>query len=400
MSSRFPTLAIEIVELIATFLEPADLPSLRFVCRELNRKTLKSFGRANFTTIQTNLSYKSLERIRSISESEHCAIYVRCLHVNASPDGIIGHGFDWPRHSSGCLTEDLKGTALLRGLLSQCLLNCRSFLIDSYDEYEPRHDTDRLVPSDVVGLILSIVAEADLAVQSFTVQSSHHGNGRLDTPRLQMPVSQTPRFVKAWSQIEELALDFAIASDQWNWALDLISSAPKLRKLKLGFYEADTSSMQRLSSLYEPNRLEELSLRLASVTVDAITSLLLRNRDTLHSLSVQYTTLDGEGTWSKVFENMRSQFPQLQNIVLFWLKEGTNNDRRFFSELLRYPVISGSEVRGPTGRLKYDSHRIESMADPVRLRYWGTRSLVAGIEYHGKEIDQVLSALVDTVETN
>ena len=400
MSSRFPTLATEIIELIAIFVELADLRSLRLVCRELNRKTLNSFGLANFATIQTDLSYKSLERIRSISQSEHFALHVQSLHIKDSPDGIIGKGFDWPRHFSGCLAESLTGTDLLRDLLSQRLLNCRSFLIYSYDEYEPRHDTDRLVPSDAVGLILSIVAEADLALQSFTVQSGHHGNGRLDTPRLQMPLSQTPKFVKAWSQIEELVLDYAITSDQWNWVLHLISSVLKLRKLSLGFYEGDTSFMQRLSSLHELNRLEELRLGSARVTVDAITSLLLKNRDTLHSLSLQYTALDDEGKWSTVLENMKSQFPQLQNLVLFWLKQGTNDGRIIFSKLLKYPVIPGSEVRGPNDRLKYDSRRIGSMEDPIRLRYWGVRQMVVGVEYHGKETDQVLSALVDTVETN
>ena len=400
MSSRFPTLATEIIELIAIFVELADLRSLRLVCRELNRKTLNSFGLANFATIQTDLSYKSLERIRSISQSEHFALHVQSLHIKDSPDGIIGKGFDWPRHISGCLAESLTGTDLLRDLLSQRLLNCRSFLIYSYDEYEPRHDTDRLVPSDAVGLILSIVAEADLALQSFTVQSGHHGNGRLDTPRLQMPLSQTPKFVKAWSQIEELVLDYAITSDQWDWVLHLISSVLKLRKLSLGFYEGDTSFMQRLSSLHELNRLEELRLGSARVTVDAITSLLLKNRDTLHSLSLQYTALDDEGKWSTVLENMKSQFPQLQNLVLFWLKQGTNNGRIIFSKLLKYPVIPGSEVRGPNDRLKYDSRRIGSMEDPIRLRYWGIRQMVVGVEYHGKETDQVLSALVDTVETN
>ena len=96
---------------------------------------------------------------------------------------------------------------------------------------------------------------------------------------------------------------------------------------------------------------------------------------------------------------MKGQFPQLQNFELFLLKEGANYDRLVFSALLKYPVIPGSEVRGPTGRLEYASRRIESMADPVRLRYWVTRQL-AGIEYHGKEIDRVLSALVDTVETS
>nr|AUW30731.1 hypothetical protein [Cladonia uncialis subsp. uncialis] len=400
MSLRFPTLAIEIIELIATFVELADLRSLRLVCRELNRKTLNSFGLATFATIQTDLSHKSLERIRSISKSEHFAIHVQCLHVKDSADGIIGQGFDWPRHSSGCLAGNLHGTDLLRDLLSQRLLNCRSFLIYSYDEYEPRHDTDRLVPSDAVGLILSIVAEADLALQSFTVQSSHHGNGRLDTPRLQMPLSQTLEFVKAWSQIEELVLDYAITPDQWNWVLHLISSVLKLRKLSLGFYEGDTSFMQRLSSLHELNRLEELGLGSARVTVDAITPLLLKNRDTLHSLSLQYTALDDEGKWSTVLENMKGQFPQLQNLVLFWLKQGTNNSRIIFSKLLKYPALPGSEVRGPNDRLKYDSRRIESMGDPIRLRYWGIGQMVVGVEYHGKETDQVLSALVDTVETN
>jgi hypothetical protein len=399
MSSRFPTIAIEIIELIATFLEPADLRSLRLVCRELNRKTLNSFGRANFATIQTDLSYESLERIRSISESEHFAIHVQCLHLKDSPDGIIGQGFDWPRHSSGCLVENLNGADLLRDLLSQRLLNCRSFLIYSYDDYEPRHDTDRLVPSDAVGLILSIIAEAELALQSFTIQSSTHDNGRLDTPRLQMPLSQTPKCVKAWSQIEELVLDFAITSDQGNWVLHLISSALKLRKLSLGFYEGEKSFMQRLSSLHELNRLEELSLGSAMVTVDAITSLLLKNRDTLHSLSLHYTALDVEGKWSTVLEDMKSQFPQLQNLVLFWLKQRTNNGRVIFSKLSKYPVIPGSEVRGPNDRLKYDSRRIESMEDPIRLRYWGIKQMVVGVEYHGKEIDQVLSTLVDTVET-
>ena len=399
MSSKFPTLAIEVIELIVTFVAIADLRSLRLVCRVLNRKTLKSFGLANFATIQTDLSPKSLERIQSISKSEHLAVHVQCLKVKHTPDGILGQGFDWPRHSSGCLAENLYGADLLRDLLSQRLLNCRSFLIYNYDEYELRYDTDRLVPSDAIGLILLVVAEADLALRSFTIQSSHHVNGRLDTPRLQMPLSQTPKFVKAWSQVAELVLDYAIMSDQWDWVLHLISSAPRLQKLSLRFYEGDASFLQRLSSLSELNKLEEFKLGSARVTVDAITSILLKNHDTLHSLSLQYTALDDEGEWSTVFRNMRSQFPQLQNLMLFWLKQGNNYGRIIFSKLLKYPVIPGSEVRGPNDRLKYDSRRIEPMEDPIRLRYWGTGRMLVGIEYHGKGTDHVLSALADTVET-
>ena len=363
MSSRFPTLATEIIELIATFLEPVDLRFLRLVSRELNRKTLRSFGRANFATIHTDLSHESLERIRTISKSEHFARHVQCLQVKAPRDGIIDKRFHWPRRFSRGLAKNFNRADLLRDLLSQCLLNCRSFVI--YNS-EPPHDTDCLVPNDAVGLILSIVARADIALQSFTVRYIPFSLPNWQW--LEVPLSQTPKFVKAWSQIEELALDFAVVFDHRAWVL-LVLSAPKLRKLSLRFGLRDTSLfMQQLSSLHELNKLEELSLSPYSATEEAITSLLLKNRDTLHSLSLEYIILEHE--WSTIFENMKGQFPQLQNFELFCLKETANFDRLVCSALLKYPVIPGSEVRGPKGDLEYDSRRIESMADPVRLRYW------------------------------
>ncbi len=44
--------------------------------------------------------------------------------------------------------------------------------MSSYDEYQLRQEADSLIPDDVVGLVLSIVAEADLALRSFTVERS------------------------------------------------------------------------------------------------------------------------------------------------------------------------------------------------------------------------------------
>ncbi len=79
MSSKIPTLANEVIELIATFPEPVDLRSLRLVCRELNKKTLHYFRLANFTTIQTDLDRKSLQRLQNITKSEYLAVHVQCL---------------------------------------------------------------------------------------------------------------------------------------------------------------------------------------------------------------------------------------------------------------------------------------------------------------------------------
>lgn len=399
MSSRFPLIAVEVIELIASFIKPNDLRSLRLTCRELSRKTLTSYGRANFTTIQTDLSHRSLETLQNISSSDHLATHVQCLHVKADSKDFIGKDFDWPRLPSGCLADNLNGADKLREVLYQGLYNCRSIVIHTWDEYEPSHDNDRLMPSDAVGLILSIVAEADLTLRSSTVQKHDNNKARLDTPRLQVPLSRAHKYVKAWSQLEELVLDYSISSDQYDWVLHLISSVPRLRKLTLGFFERDVSFVQRLSSLHQLNRLEELRLGSGSVNVDAFTALLLRNRDTLHSLSVQFTTLDNGGEWHILFGRLNSQFARLQHLELFWLRQETNHNRVIFSKLSRYPVIPGSEVWKNT-HLKYDSRRIRSTQDPIRLRYWGNKNSVVGIEYHGQGVDQVLSALADTAETD
>ncbi len=287
-STNLSTLAIELVETITALLNPADLRSLRLVCRGLNKKTLRASALANFATVHTDLSLKSLRQLQEISECEHLASHVQDLHIqSAADDGTLGRGLHWRRHPSGCLADEQQpngGADLLRDILAQKLLRCRSFHIHSHDEYEPARETDCLLPSDAAGIILSIVAKAGLTPRAFTIQSSHDGNGRLDTPRLQMPLSQRPDFVAAWSHIEALVLDYAITVDQAGWVIQLIASAPLLRKLSLGFYEAETSFTNLLASLPQLNRLEELNLRSANVTVESISTLLLNNRSTLRSL--------------------------------------------------------------------------------------------------------------------
>ena len=70
MDSKLSTLAIELIELIICESEPADLFSLRLVCRALNHKTLQCFGQTCLATLRTDLSYQSLQRVREVSEHE------------------------------------------------------------------------------------------------------------------------------------------------------------------------------------------------------------------------------------------------------------------------------------------------------------------------------------------
>lgn len=231
MSSNLPTLAVEIVQFVASTLEPTDLFSLRRACRELYRKTLHYFGLTYFTTIKTDLT----QRLQAISESEHLAQHVEGLHIK-SKDGTLGRGFQWHRHHSGHLTAPFVNTDLLRDVFVKKLVKCRSFHLDVYDEVQQREETDFLIPGDAVGIVLSIVAEINLAIRSFSVESESRETGRLDTKRLQIPLCRQPQFIAAWAHLEELVLEYGMTCVQYDWALDLISYAPRLRKLSLRFF--------------------------------------------------------------------------------------------------------------------------------------------------------------------
>ena len=400
MSCELPALVIEIIELISTFLEPADLRALRLVCRELNSKTLHYFGLANFATVHTDLSRKSLQRLRSILGTEHLAVHVQHLLIKHTDNGKLAGRFDWHCHQWNLVASQLDGANLLRDVLGKRLLECRSFQIDSYDGLQPCQEADFLTPSDAVGMVLSVIAEADLAVRSFSVKSVHGGNRGLDTKRLQTALSRTSQLIAAWSCIEELVLDYGATSDQHDWILHLISSAPRLRTLSLRFQDTGSLFMESLSLSHSLDRLEDLSLSSTRMTVESISRLLLRNRETLHSLSFQRARIDGGGKWATVLENMKGQLPRLESLLLFWLMEQIATHCVIFFNLTGYPSIPGARESGPGGgRLSDDSYLLDSVEEPVRLRYGGGGRMVVGVEYHGNEIDNVLSILADAAET-
>ncbi len=87
------------------------------------------------------------------------------MTVNSVEDsiGVATNGISW---------QPFDGVSLLRDVLVENLLKCRSFHMSSYDEYQLRQEADSLIPGDAVGLVLSIVVEADLALRSFTVERS------------------------------------------------------------------------------------------------------------------------------------------------------------------------------------------------------------------------------------
>lgn len=406
MSSKLPTLAVEIVQLITSTLESTDLLSVRLVCRELNRKSLHHFIVTCFATVRTDLTPKSLQRLQNISESKHLAQHVEALHIK-NVDGTLERGFQWLRHPSGQLAASLVGADLLRDILVNKLVKCRSFHIDGYDEVEQRDGTDFLIPGDAVGIVLSLVAETNLAIRSFTLESKKGSAGRLDTKRLQMPLCRRSQFIAAWTHLEELVLDYSMTCDQHDWALDLISYAPRLRKLSLRFFpeypDSTSSFMERLTSAHSFLGLQDFSLESADVTVEIISRFLIQNRDTVRALSFRHVAIENGGAWATVLESMKGNFPRLESLSVFWLKEHRSEKwpRVIFSGLAEYPAVPGSETRRSSdGRLRSDSRQVKSLEQPINLTYWylygGRRVLSAS--YLGPGIDNFLNVLAESAE--
>lgn len=398
MPSKLQTLNVEIFELISTLLEPADLRCLRLICHDLNIKALHHFNLAHFNKVQTDLSRESLRRLHSISESENLAPYVQSLYIEYPEDCKYGRGFHWHRHQ-GCLATNQanEGARLLRDILLHKLLKCRSFHIKIYDEYQPRVETDYLIPSDAVGLLLSIIAEAntDFELRSFTITCEHGSAGRLSTPQLQMPLCQLTSFKAAWSHVEKLDLGFTMTADQYDWVLSLISPASQLRVLSLGLHGAEDGFMERLGTLFSLSKLQTLSFRSAFMRVESTLALLMQNRETLRSLSFHSSTIRHEDTWATLLQRIKNQFPRLEELSFYLSREDrSQSPGGVFAKLIEYPRVPGSEEYAPgTLTVKWDCRQIPSVKEPVRLRYFGRLRSVIGVEYNGTGVDLVLAAL-------
>jgi hypothetical protein len=391
MGRQLLTAPVEVVELVAASLELTDLFSLRLVCSELNWKTLHYFGRTYFSALRTNLTSQSLQKLHDISEKKHFKDHVQTLLIEyksrACGQRILGEGFYWPRNPSGYLQAPLPGAEKLRDILVNKLVHCKSFHIHGSggtDEYE----SDRLDPTDAVGIILAIIAETSLAVKSFSVDFNRHGTGWVDAKQLQMPLYHHPQFRKAWAHLEELRLQHTTRSDTFDWAMDLLSHAPSLRKLSLDFdYTFSASFLSRSVSFAHISKgLQDLRLGHAHITVDLLSNLLLKSRDSLRALSFWRIYTEHGSTWVTVFRDLRDKLLHLESISLFGL--GGDGSSQIRTPLVMFPTLHADlAVPGSQGR-KFQ----------LRYKKWKGEQRVIGASYQGPGMDAALEILAKSVE--
>ena len=383
MDSKLSTLAVELIELVIRGLEPADLLSLRLVCRALNHKTLQCFGQTCLATLRTDLSYQSLMKVREVSEHEQLRCYVQRLLIQGGDD--LGRGYTWHRDLSGRLITPQPALELLGDALLNRLVNCRSFRISPPQEPEDLDESECLRPSDAAGIILDITADTGLPIRSFHVDFRKLGTTPTAMKRLDTPRYQKPEFRAGWAHLEELILDYTMVhgynmrAEAENWAVELILHAPSLQTLTLGAdFGDDDSLVNKLSSSDTLPELQELSMRSRYPTEEILSTFILRFCNSLRTLSIWNVGLPLGGTWVSALKKWSCELPLLERISFKHLVE-MGPPRR----LIVFPSLRDNPEVPETGARKFDFFE----------RKLGGELQIIGVRYQGPRMDVALEIL-------
>ena len=384
MELTLPKLATELVELVSHFLERTDLLSLRLVNKELHQKSFSAFH-SLFTTIRTDLSLTSLEKIQAIC-THGLNLYVKNLLLEAGDDGEFGHGAQWSRHSLNHLNMLSPGPKTLQYLLTNDLVNCRSFHIRIPGGMED--ESHAITPSDAVGLILLLIPSlpAMSPLSSFAVSSRSHGTSFLDVKRLPMAQCNQAPFHRAWTYVQELMLEQTLTPETFAWSLNLVLHATNLRtlSLNLGFGKSEDFIERLCAAESAPCFLESLSLRCGHTTVAHMSHLIEKSRGTLRALSLQQVSLSRFGDWLVVLERLRSQAVLLESISVHWLTAYGDGPQTLmvFPRLENDHIVPGSGGRSVTWKTKR----------------WKGEKRIVGASYRGSGVDVALKLLVGSAE--
>ena len=381
-SSRpiLPTLATELVEIVGHCLERIDLLSLRLVCKALYQKSLCAFG-ALLTTIRTDLSQTSIQRLQALSTHE-LRLYVKKLLIEPGDDGKLGQGVQWHRHSSGHLDVLSPGPQTLGHLLVHNLPNCGSLHLRSPGGTEDEFDT--LTHSDAVGLILLLIPSFPTTspVSSFILDTRAHGSSFLDAKKLPMAQSRQPPFLHAWDHVQELVLEQSLTPETFAWSLDLVLHARRLRvlSLDLGFDQSEAFMERLCAAESAPCSLESLSLARGHMTVAHLLQLIEQCGGTLREISLQHLSISRFGDWPIVLGRLRSHALLLESISVHWLAAHGDEPRAHvtFPGLVSDHVVPGSEGRSVT----------------LTTKKWKGEKRVFGVSYRGPSMSKALEMLM------
>lgn len=412
-----PTLPTEVVELIALATERSDLLNLRLACKTLSRKTCRVFVQRYFANLRTDLSSKSLQKIHEISQSEHICEHVLCLVISDKPTGEkrvdLGQGFHWPRRPSGRLInpQQIVCVRALQDMLQKCLTNCRSFRIHGSEalELDPSKD-DCILPFDVIYIILDIVADTGIHIQSLNLEI--HGE-LLKEREFDVSMCQQPRFQKAWSSIKELRLNcsYPSRSDYGDLITGLITHACSLRALSLRSlpdFGSDVLGLCIISNAI-PSSLQELILSANDFGPTTLARLIRPCRNTLRRIEFYGCFLSKGDSWVKVLHHLRDQYPSLESLTVDNAFEGEEGEEKHvifrpstheqmpesrFKTVIFVPCQPCALSTPNQGALSW---RNKKNLETILYKDCPPRESITGVRYEGSRMTEALAMIIQSM---
>lgn len=383
----FPTLPVELIEIIAEFLDSNGLLRLRLTCRELNEKTFNYVTHRLFSRIWTDFSEQSLARINALCQ--HPRHYVQGLAIVLHTE--IGHGLDWNRHPWGPLSApmDIEPLRRLRDNLFHSLINCRSFYV--YCEYpEGQAGFDRMTVTDALAVFFALVVEAKVPVSSFhLIYATKTSRTALDMRRLPKLLYRQPAFKMSWAGLQNLKLELYLTRESFGFVLELVLSASNLQTLALNLGQHNLLACEFMHELAESgtlSRLQEIDLFKTLVRARDLIKILSGTRKTLAGLALRHVVLTGDDVWSSVFTELPSDYVVLRKVILQYLYTmSPSKGPWYFPDLDKDPILS--KTRGQCLRMEYAEKDDQ-------------RPSALGVNYDGSNASQLLRLLHATaVET-
>jgi hypothetical protein len=374
----------EIIQVIATKLPHKDILNLRLVSKELNDKTFHHFSHVCFGTFQTDLSLKSMKDLEDLSNQKHLRRFLHTLLIQCTPmspgepykalGNTLGRGFVWARNSAGHLTAPQPGLEVLFHLLTEKLVNCKSFRIDNaFDPNEKQGESlgpSILTTLDALTSIFSMIAEKGLDVTSFGI---HLHRGCENFSRLDIQQTKTPEFLKSWANLQSLYIDsLDVIPGELDWIMGLIEHATNLQRLTLSCDQLwGFVLIHRASPLRNLAQLEELRLQAVYVPEQTLLALLSRLKLTLRVLVLDRVELH-RGTWPLVLGTIARLCPHLKDFSIAhpWTRRG---DLAFIPTV--FPLLSFNPLvlQSANGFIRFTITKLAGQRQVIGVKYRGLR---------------------------
>ncbi|KAI9375778.1 hypothetical protein BJX61DRAFT_539509 [Aspergillus egyptiacus] len=344
--SRLYELPTELIERVAGFLDGSGICALRWTCRRLYQATYTHFRNTYIATVQTDFSQRSLKSLQELSEDQELAPRVKTLVVQMRNwKAYLGGGFKLTRGNPG-------GFVLPQtGVRDSCT-------------YSPYH---AFITADALALLLSLIMEAGIQVESFCVdfKNRHSSNFLRDRINIRQPYDSPPffhgwtdenprrpkdtKFDKMWSDVQSLTFRNAIISlHDHTYFTEAILASTKLQRLEIlfGGHCDPPHVMKSLAHRPSTFRLQELRISNAAFGTPAVTeafnTFLFKHQCSIRKLHLDHLVL--LGSWVTLLERVRSNFTSLEDITLSGLWEDSDAGRSgvYFYKILEDPVVDRS----------------------------------------------------------